>query len=312
MAKLLKSSGDSIKEGDIFNRWLYNRLIRQNKNVLSVITGGTGSSKSYQDLRRAELWYQYHFKEEFPEKNICFSVGEIMKRLTSKDIRKGEVLIFEEAGVNLGSLDFQNKIVKLFNYVLQSFRSMNVAIFFNLPYLGMLSKQARILIHIHFVTCGIDPGKKIAKSKAYFRQVNQQTGKVYPKYLRIRHNDKVKTIKKFNYLIPNPRLVHSYEAKKERFIGEMNEEFSQMLDKAEYEQQKKMDRESLTEKQMQVYELLQEGYNQVQIGEMLGKSQQAIASSVKFIRNKGYKIHKNEKPLEKQQIQLSTPIPNPS
>ena len=68
-----------------------------------------------------------------------------MKRLSDKDpktkLRKGELLIFEEAGANMGSLDFQNKVSKVFSYVLQSFRSLNIGILFNLPVEGSLSKS---------------------------------------------------------------------------------------------------------------------------------------------------------------------------
>ena len=152
MATLIKAEQKQIvKEGFFFNKWLENRFLN-NKNVLTAITGQTGSSKSYQDLRRAELWYRKNFNEDYPEDNICFSVAELMKRITSKNLRKGDIFVFEEAGANLGSLDFQTKISKMFNYVLQSFRSMNVGIFFNLPHLSMLNKQAIILIHVHFVT----------------------------------------------------------------------------------------------------------------------------------------------------------------
>ena len=112
---------NEFQEGEIFNKWLNSRLIVNNKNVLGANLGATGSGKSYRDLRMAELWYQYHFKEQFPIENICFGVGSAMNLISKGKLRKGEILIFEEAGVNLGSLDFQQRISKMMNYVLQSF-----------------------------------------------------------------------------------------------------------------------------------------------------------------------------------------------
>ena len=95
-----------IKEGEVFNRWLYNRMIVNNQNVLGAEVGSTGSSKSYRDLRKAELWYDFYFNEPFPPENIHFCIRTLMRRLSSGKIRKGEILILEEAGTNLGSLDF--------------------------------------------------------------------------------------------------------------------------------------------------------------------------------------------------------------
>jgi len=83
-----------------------------------------------------------------------------MKLLSGGELRKGEIIIFEEAGVNMGSLDFQNKVSRMFNYVLQSFRSMNIGILFNLPYLTMLNKQARMLLHFSMESAGVDPKQK--------------------------------------------------------------------------------------------------------------------------------------------------------
>lgn len=284
---MLIKSKNNIAEGEIFNKWLENRF-NKNKNVLSAITGATGSGKSYQDLRRAELWYRYKFNEQFPSKNICFSVGEAMKRLTQEDLRKGEIIILEEAGVNIGSLDFQNKISKLFGYVLQSFRSMNVGIFFNLPYLSMLNKSARMLIHIHFVTSGIDHNKKLAKSKGYFIQINQDTGKVYRKYLRVKHNERVQVIKRFNYKIPSDYLINSYEHKKNKFVIDLTKDFSDKLDKIDKDNMRRLARKDLTDKQQFIYDKLIEGLKQGEIAKLLQVNQSLVSRTIKAIKKKGY------------------------
>lgn len=310
MAHLIKTQ-DTIKEGEVFNKFLHNRL-RKNKNVLTCITGPTGSSKSYQDLRRAELWYEYHFHERFPPSNICFSISEVMKRITSKELRKGEVIILEEAGANLGSLDFQSKVSKLFTYVLQSFRSMNVFIFFNVPYLSMLNKQARLLIHVHFVTHGIDQEKQIAKSKAYFRQVNQDSGKIYGKFLRLKNKGRTKTIKRFNYTLPSEYLSNAYEVKKTKFLSELTLDFSKELDIIERDKIRQMARKDLTDRQQEVYDLAIQGLKQKEIGDKLGISAQAVGEHLKLIKDKGYKLVYTKNPIEKKVIQVYNPISIPS
>jgi len=233
MARLIH--GNPEQEGDMIIKWLKQRLLINNKNVLSANLGATGSGKSYRDLRIAELHYKRNLNKPFPPENICFGVEQIMERLQSGELIRGEVLICEEAGVNLGSLDFQNRVVKLFNYVLQSFRSMNIAIFFNLPYLSMLTKQARMLIHITFESVSIDQKNKVNTCKPFFHQVNQQSGKVYRKYPRVKVNGNQKTIKRFDFSLPSQYLIDAYETKKNNYLINMTKDFSREINQIKKE-----------------------------------------------------------------------------
>lgn len=292
MAKLMKVKS-YLEEGEVWCKWLDNRF-KANKNVLGVCSGATGSGKSYQDLRRAELWYQYRFKEPFPPENICFSIGHLMRRLRDGVLRKGELLIFEEAGASFGSLDFHNKVQKVFGYVLQSFRSLNIGVLFNLPYLTMMNKTGRTLIHYHFQTTTINPTTKVSKCKPFFRQVNQSTGKVYEKYLRVRVNGKPRKITRLNWSLPSESLRNSYEKKKKKFLIGLTEEFVMDLDEKEKEKDKRMGRQELTDKQMDTYELACQGYNQIEIGKMLGVSNKTICDRLKAIKKKGFRIEIEE------------------
>jgi len=290
---MIKSNGTN--EGELFNRWMHSRMIRKNKNVLTATTGPTGSGKSYQDLRKVELWYEHYFKKEFPIENCCFSISEVMRRLSSKELVKGDVLILEEAGANLGSLDFQNKVSKLFTYVLQTFRSLNIALFFNLPYLSMLNKQARMLIHVQFITCGIDNETGVSKCKAYFRQINQNSGKIYSKYLRVKNNGRTVPVKKITYTLPSEKLCKQYEAKKFKFVNELTVDFSEMLDKIEKDKIRKDSRKDLTEVEQRVFDLFQEGLSQGEIAKKLGQNQGTVSRTKTRIVNKGYVVEMPKK-----------------
>lgn len=308
---LIKQKGDNV-EGEIFCKWLYNRLIKNNKNVLGANLGATGSGKSYRDLRMAELWYQYHFKKPFPPDNICFGAAKLMEKLSSGKLKRGEILIFEEAGVNLGSLDFQTRVSKIFTYVLQSFRSMNVGIFFNLPYLSMLNKQARLLLHYSFESMGIDFIEGKNKCKPFFHQVNQSSGKIYKKYLRAKINGVTRTIKRFNFSMPSGELVSYYERMKAQFLSEITQEYNEELKQLEEEKLKKLNRPILTDKQKEVYDLLCLGLSQVEIAKRMDVTPAAITSIKQFIKKKGYLIEKKKKSPENQGNLSLNPLPTPS
>ena len=215
----------------------------------------------------------------------------MVNKLKNKTLRKGDVFILEESGVNLGSLDFQQKIVKFFNYTLQSFRSLNTGIFFNLPHLNMLSKQARMLIHYHFVTSGIDPKANTSKSKLFHRQVNQHTGKVYAKLIRVNFSGKLIRIDSFKYKLPSPELRKIYEAKKFKFVVDNAKEYSNYLNQIDRDSLRKQERKTLTDYQQRVYTLYNQYRNQVKVAELMGINQSCVSRTLKLIENKGYGVN---------------------
>jgi len=296
-----------LEEGEFFCKWLHDRLIKHNKNVLGAETGETGSGKSYRDLRKAQLWYEYHFKEEFPVKNICFGVSQIMERLNSGEMRRGEVLIFEEAGVNLGSLDFQNRVSKIFTYILQSFRSMNIALFMNLPYESMLNKTARTLLHYTFESDKIDFGTKMNICKPKFNQVNQSTGKIYKKYRNMRINRKKIKIKRLSFSLPEKRLINAYETKKVKYLADLTLDFTLELRKMEQTVQDKMSRKNLTDVEKEVHSLVEKDLTQEEMGKIVGISQQAIGKTLERIKNRGYNLNNKKNTRKNNENSIVSP-----
>lgn len=292
----------NFKEGEIFNKILYSRLIRNNKNVLGAELGPTGSGKSYRDLRKVELWYDYHFKRPFPVENICFGVADSMKMIKSieKLKEKGHILIFEEAGANLGSLDFQNQIAKMFGYVLQSFRSMNIGIFFNLPYLSMLNKTARMLLHYGFESAGIDKVNGQNICKPFFYQVNQSSGKVYRKYPIVKINKKSVQVKRFSYSMPAPYLIEAYENKKANYLSKTTSSYLEKIEEITTGK-KKAYRDIPKPIEWKCYGYLkEEGLNQTLLADKMNLSQQTVSKYInnvkKFLKLDEIKQNSKENP----------------
>jgi len=288
-----------IGEGEVFNKWLHSRLIKNNKNVLSAELGGTGSGKSYRDLRKAELWYDYHFKEKFPVENICFGISHTMERLDEGNLRKGELLIVEEAGVNLGSRNWQSNVSKMFNFILQSFRSMNIGVFFNLPYLSMLDSQARHLLHYYAESSGIDYEKKINKCKPFFLQVAQGTGKIYRHYPKVKINGRTIKVQRFNYSLPSQYLIDAYEDKKDKYLKKLIKEYANKTNGV-----KKDDIPAPDE--FKAYELLrmkdEQGnkiYNQRKVSKILKKSQKTMSDWNKKVEKYYILLNSRENTKEK-------------
>jgi len=297
------------KEGDILNQWFYNRMVRKNQNVLLAVTGSTGSGKSYACLSIADHWYISYFKEAFPvETNCCFSIGEVLKLLSGKKLRKYEIIILEEGGVNLGNLDFQSRVSKLFSHVLQSFRSMNIILIMNLPVLTMLNKSARLLLHAHFITAGINYQRKRSQLKPFLHQLNQSTGKSFWKYIRVGTHGSFVPIKRLTFSIPSDELLEIYESKKLRFVSDLTESFSKELDELDKETQRKLGRKNLSEKQQEVFDMLLKGLTPKEIAEEKRTSIRNIHQIIEIIRRKGYGIKNTKKSLRKAGLEVPKPI----
>jgi DNA-binding CsgD family transcriptional regulator len=274
-------------EGVILNKFFESKF-NKNRNVLLAVTGSTGSGKSYSCLRMCELWYLHRFNKPFPIENVCFSITEVMKRLNCGELKKGELIIIEEAGVLLGSLDFQQRIQKLFTYVLQSFRSLNIGLILNLPVLSMLNKNCRLLLHGHMITERIDYSQKKCYLKCMLHQLNQQSGKSYWKFPRVVQNGFSIPVNSFGFSLPSNELIERYEKLKIKFVSGLNEEYLEILKKQEDEVNKKLARNNLTNVEQNVYNLIQKGLKVKEIAEKLGVSVETIYDTKKRIEKKGF------------------------
>lgn len=270
--------GKPIGEGVVLNRWLSNRF-NANKNALIAVVGATGGGKTYSALSQLEKWYQFKFGEPFPHENICFSIEEAAKRIRNGNLRRGEILLIEEAGVLMNSLDFQNKISKFFGSVLQSFRSKNIGIIFTLPNISLLNKTARSLLHLTLQTQSINTKTKQVCLKPFYTQTNPLTGKDYRKYLlqKIgRHNAKVERI----FLgLPSAEIIKIYEEKKEKFV---NKVVDSLIDVSDTD--KKEEVEELNPKLVKaIIEAREEGLNSNEIRQKFALDHKLLRKYLNYI-----------------------------
>lgn len=277
-----------MEEGDVLNSIFQNRLIRNNKNCIVVTTGPTGSAKSYSNMRIAELWYKKRFNESFPMENICFGVLSLFKRIRSKEnpIRKGELIILEEAGTSVGSLDFQTKTAKIFSGVLQSFRSLNLCLMMNLPYFTMLNKQARELVHIQLETITINTNEKKVYLKPFQMQINTSTGKLYRHFPKVVIDGCRESIQFISYGLPSKELCDKYEKGKQDFVLQNIDNGIKTLEEIDAKRQPA--EKPLPRLQRAICDLWEEGVvRNKDISARLKITPSAVSDSMKWLRKKG-------------------------
>lgn len=201
--------------------YIRNRLMNRNKNWLAIICGETGSGKSYTALSIAD---EISPRGITAERNVVFNPIQFLNRVTHRtDLKKGDIIIFDEAGVGMASREWYSVQNKLLGSVLQTFRNLNVGVIFTTPNLSFVDVQARKLFHNYFETVYIDYNRSLAYMKTYEIQHNSRFDKTYYKHPRIK--DSAGRSISINYLgVPKPRkdLVADYEQKKLKYTDTLN------------------------------------------------------------------------------------------
>ncbi|MFB6199816.1 MAG: zonular occludens toxin domain-containing protein [Candidatus Nanohaloarchaea archaeon] len=204
------------------------RLYKLNKNWLSIVTGPTGSGKSWSALSLAEK-----IDPDFNEEKVILRPENFMKKLANKEWGQGDVVIFDEAGAGMSAKEHMTKKNRVMDQVLQTFRRQNIAVIFTVPSKANVDKSVRRLLHTYIETKTIDYVNERNHLKWLKMDYNRKMDKIYYKYPRIKESNgstkKVKTVKMGK---PSQELIDSYEDKRSRYQRRKNNELAEEIEKA--------------------------------------------------------------------------------
>ena len=273
---------------EIFKRWIRHR-IKNNKNVLLITVGGTGTGKSYSNLRILE-----DVDNTFDINRVAFKPEGFMA-ITDSGIlkKKGAGILYDDAGVTLNSKNWYEISNKMVNYYLQIARADNQILAFNTPDISFLDSSARKLFHMILITVGIDYERKTVRLKPKFLQINKTTGKVYAKYLIVKKGKGYGSRRKIRMIdvpMPSPELIKAYESKKKVFIRGLKR---QIIDAISMKNLKE-----LTDKQFLIWNAKKAGITKEQIAERMGVSVRTVYKHEESIKKKGYSLENGDTGVE--------------
>ena len=267
-----------------FNSYILQR-ISQNKNFLGLITGPTGSGKSYSALRLGES-----LDTDFDIQNVCFTPREFMSLINgkSKKLKRGSVIVFDEIQVSMSHLEYHALQSKVLNYCFQTFRHRNFILFMTSPHLSFINASLRKLFHGRLETRSINVAKKQVIIKPLLLQCNQRTGVTYEKYLRVCTKEGVLPLMSIAVNLPSTALLAQYEAKKDQFGKDLNESISR--DIAAIDDKAKRTGKPLTIIQQEILDYLSQRLTIPQIASEMDNSVTYIYAQLELIKKKGVTV----------------------
>jgi hypothetical protein len=124
--------------------WIRQR-IESNMDVLALFVGPRGSGKSY-----CALELSLNCDSTFDEKRVMFDITKFVDYVVDGDLKKGNAVILDDAGVFMNARDWQSVQNKAISIVAQSFRYRNLITSITVPRWGYIDAQTRGLINIFF------------------------------------------------------------------------------------------------------------------------------------------------------------------
>lgn len=222
-------------------RWIQKRLYKQNKNWLAIMTGATGSGKSWSSLKLAET-----IDPGFDPKKIIMESTEFLENLKEDNWGQGDCIVWDEAGTSLGSKEYMTVLNRSIEDILETFRRRNIAVIFTVPSQKNIDKDVRRLLHAYMETRNIDYINERVKIKLQKMQYNPKLDKIYYHSPKIRTPNKPVPLKISSLYIgkPSKDLIRAYEAKRDKYQKKLTEErLNRVLEKKDDGESKEKEKE---------------------------------------------------------------------
>lgn len=280
---ILENKPDGISEPS-WIRYIRNRILKK-KNFLVLVTGQTGSGKSYTCLSVCST-----LDKNFNVNRVVFGLRGLMELINSGDFPAGTCIMWDEFQLDASNRNWQSLTNKLLNSLLSTFRHKNFILIINAPYSDFIDSHTKKLLHSEWEVTGIDYASEMTILKPQVIQYNSRRKQFYYKYLRVRTSKGVSPVTKWKVPKPSKDLVEAYEKKKTEFTSALNEDIERQLNKLDNRHEEK--RKPLTEIQARVLQLMSKYGDTKRVAEELSLDRRTIQFHVSQARKKGYEYGK--------------------
>ncbi len=255
--------------------WIRKRIAR-NQNVFGLFIGPTGSGKSYSAMELARS-VDSTFN---PTDRVFFDVKPFIQNIVDGNLRSGNALILDDAGVFMNSRDWQSVQNKAMSIVAQSFRYRNLITFLTVPKWSYIDAQTRGLFNIVFeatkeqgvfkIFVPMDVHKTLKNADTYLThpRVPKPNAKIYVPI----------TIKTVRFRMISNDTAQEYELKREVLIREKQEEVLNALEQGNKKKSEKNNKQKIITEEMKniIIEKSHSGLSSRRIANELGISHPTV------------------------------------
>lgn len=201
-------------------RNFWNRLYRDNRNVMLAVCGGTGSGKSWAAIRigyvndRAD-----NLEHRFNLDRIVFTPEDFMG-LVKKKLPAGSWIVWDEVGVGMNSRQWYSLRNQLISYIAQTFRYKNYGVIFTVPGFNYIDVQVRRLIHAYIEMNKPHPSEGYSTGRFKWVSANAQSGQLYFPNPRFKKEGHKCVMQQMRFGLAPKELLNAYEEKKKMFTEE--------------------------------------------------------------------------------------------
>jgi len=210
---------DGVRENIILRRAIWPRMNVHNNNWVAILTGETGSGKSWGAIRLAEI-----LDPEFSVDQVAFNVEEFLDLASDKSYPDGSVIVLEEAGVAANARNWYDVANEVLNFVLQTWRHQNRGAIITAPELDLIDKQVRRRFHHYIEMVAKDEQENRTRGDVRYIDTDRMEGDNYFWHHRFKAPDGV--VRRYRYIDfqpPTEDVREAYETAKDDYTSKLNE-----------------------------------------------------------------------------------------
>ena len=235
----------------VVDRFILNRVYREDKDCVGVFIGERGGGKSTSaiswgyklDRDQKTKESRFFLPDELVPKElklrhgekmprVVFRASDFMKLVSDYDLPRGSVIVLEEVGLMMDSREALSKTNRMLKKTFESIRSKNLIVFLTVPTLGSFDIGVRRSLTMLFECEGITHlnKKKYCRNRVVTIQANSKTGKIYYHGIRWKEDDSFpKRLSWINVPKPPDYIYKPYYRAKELYQKETYRNFNEEL-----------------------------------------------------------------------------------